>query len=183
MITRTHLSRSGIVAVLAPVILGTACGDPQRPVAPAEEQGSSVTPRYTLSSGYQSALLGRSTVVEGFKVKRKTGRWEMDIHAKDPTDVIVASLTIQPGGHSGWHSHPGPGFVQVISGTVHFYEAADASCVPTVVSVGEAWLDRGETPHIVRNETGDPVTLLVTVFVPPGSAPRIDEPAPGNCPF
>jgi quercetin dioxygenase-like cupin family protein len=83
----------------------------------------------------------------------------------------------------GWHSHPGPGFVQVTSGTVSFYEAGDLSCTPTVVGVGQVWLDRGEAAHIARNETGSPATFLVTLFTPPGTMARIDEPAPGNCPF
>jgi quercetin dioxygenase-like cupin family protein len=175
--------RNRIVAGLAPLILGTACSDPQRPVAPAEGQTSAENPSYTFSSGAASTLLARSTILEGFKVKRKTGSWEMDIQAKDPTEVTVATLTIQPGGHTGWHSHPGPGFVQITSGTVSFYQAGDPTCTPTVVGAGQAWLDRGEIPHIARNETGTPATFLVTVFTPPGAAARIDEPAPGNCPF
>jgi quercetin dioxygenase-like cupin family protein len=183
MMWRIRLTTSDIFAVLAPVVLGQACSDPQRQVAPAEGQTSEIAPSHTLSSGAVSALLGRSTVAEGFKVKRKTGSWEIDIHAKDPIDVSVATLTIQPGGNSGWHTHPGPGFVQVISGTARFYKAGEPSCAPTEVSVGHAWLDRGDTPHIARNETSAPVTLLVTLFVPPGAGPRIDEPAPGNCPF
>ena len=178
----TRVTRGIIVAVLAPVILAEACSDPQRPVAP-EGQTSAIAPGFTLSSGTVSALIGRSIIAEGFKVKRKTGSWEIDIHAKDPTDVSVATLTIQPGGNSGWHTHPGPGFVQVTSGTASFYEAGDPSCAPTIVSAGQAWLDRGDIPHIAKNETGAPVTLLVTLFVPPGAPPRIDEPAPGNCPF
>ena len=152
--------------MLAAVILAEACSDSQRPVAPIEEQTSAIAPAYTLAPGTVSALLGRSVLAEGFKAKRKTGSWEIDIHAEDPADVVVATLTIQ-----------------VTAGTVRFYEAGDPSCSPTTVSVGHAWLDRGEIPHIARNETDSPVTLLVTLLVPPGATPRIDEPAPGNCPF
>ena len=183
MIRRTYLSAIKIVAALALVILAEACTDAQRPVAPTEGQVSAAAPRHTLASGVVSTLLGRSTIAKGFTAKRKTGNWEIDIHAKDPTDVVVATITIQPGGDMGWHTHPGPGFVQVTSGTVHFYEADDPSCTPTIVSVGQAWPDRGETTHIARNESEAPATILVTLLVPPGSTPRIDEPAPGNCPF
>jgi quercetin dioxygenase-like cupin family protein len=181
MVWRIQPSRSRIVQVLAGVITATGCSDPQRPLTP--EPTSDITPRYTASSGATSALLGRSILEQGFKVKRQTGGWEMEIQAEDPTDVVVATLTIQPGGHMGWHSHPGPGFVQVTSGTASFYEAGDPSCTPTVVSAGKAWLDRGDRTHIARNETNAVVTLLVTVFLPPGAIARTDEPAPGNCPF
>lgn len=183
MMRHTQTPGSRIAALLGVLLVGQACSDPQQPLAPAEDQNSAITPRYTASSGASSILLGRSIIAEGFKVKRKTGAWEMDIHAKDPTDIVVATLTIEAGGHMGWHSHPGPGFVQVTSGTVRFYEADDPSCTPIEKTVGQAWLDRGETTHIARNETNAPVTLLVTVFVPPGAIARIDEPAPGNCPF
>ena len=179
----TELSAGEIIAALAAVILAGACNDLQRPVTPTEGQTSAFTPGHTLSSGTVSALIGRSTIAEGFKVKRKTGSWETDLHAKDPTDIVIATLTIQPGGNVGWHTHPGPGFVQVIAGIASFYEAGDRTCSPTVLTVGQAWLDRGETAHIVRNETNAPVTILATLFVPPGAPPRIDEPAPGNCPF
>ena len=179
----SHLCARKIVAPLALLIIGEACSDPQRSVSPNGEQISAVVPSHSLSSGTVSALIGRSTLVEGFKVKRKTGSWEIDLHAKDPTDVIVSTLTVQPGGNTGWHTHPGPGFVQVTSGTARFYEADDPSCAPTEVSAGRAWLDRGEITHIARNESNAPVTLLVTLIVPPGAPPRIDEPAPGNCPF
>ena len=183
MSSRIHLSANKIVAALALLIVGAACSDAEPPVSPFGTQTSAVVPSHTVSSGTASALIGRSTLMEGFKVKRKTGSWEIDIHAKDPTDLIVSTLTIQPGGNSGWHTHPGPGFVQVTSGSARFYEADDPSCAPTEVSAGRAWLDRGEITHIARNESNAPVTLLVTLFVPPGAPPRIDEPAPGNCPF
>jgi quercetin dioxygenase-like cupin family protein len=178
----TCLSRTRTVAALATVIAAGGCADGQRSVSPQSEVSEGGTPRYTAASGASSVLLGRSFISEGFKVKRRTGTWEMDIQAKDPIDVVVATLTIEPGGHMGWHSHPGPGFVQVTAGTVRFYEADDPSCTPIEKTVGQAWLDRGETTHIARNETNAPVTLLVTVFVPPGAIARIDEP-PGNCPF
>jgi hypothetical protein len=38
--------------------------------------------------------------------------------------------------------------------------------------------------HIARNEGKTPVTVVQTYLnVPPGGSPRIDAPAPGNCPF
>ena len=169
------------ILVLAQVVTA-ACTDSHRTVAP-EETSVAATPAYTAGSGTVSALIARSSLVDGFKVKRKTGIWEVDIHAKDPTDLVVATLTIQPGGDSGWHTHPGPGFVQVTSGTAHFYEATHTACSPTIVTAGQAWLDRGELPHVARNEGDAPLTLLVTLMLPPGAPPRIDEPSPGNCGF
>jgi quercetin dioxygenase-like cupin family protein len=44
-------------------------------------------------------------------------------------DVAVATVTIDPGGSSGWHHHPGVVVVVVQSGTVTFY---DEKCRPDV---------------------------------------------------
>lgn len=170
----TLLSSIVLVAVLG------ACGEPERagaaPTAPTQ-------PRFTVGSGSQSTLLGRATFAERFHVKRKTAGWEIDIKAKDPVDVAVQTITFQPGGHSGWHRHPGPVFIQVVSGTMTFYESDDPDCAPTVRTAGQGYLDAGDHAHIARNESGAPATNVVTYFAPPGAALRIDAPAPGNCSF
>jgi len=46
-------------------------------------------------------------------------------------DVAVQQIVFQAGGHSGWHSHPGP-VIQVVSGTMTFYESDDPNCTPVV---------------------------------------------------
>ncbi len=96
----------------------------------------------------------------------------------------MQSITFAPGSYSGWHRHPGPVFIQVVSGTMTFYEGDDPTCTPIVRSAGQGFLDVGDHPHIARNETGQPAQNVVTYFAPPGATLRIDvAPAPGNCPF
>jgi hypothetical protein len=158
----------------------------------------------TPSSGSQSTLVGRGTF-EGFEVKRqqfaardrstdhraenpdRTRRrrkvWEVEVEAEPALDIATQVITFQPGGFSGWHSHPGPVFISVVSGTMTFYESDDPNCQPIVRNAGEGFLDTGEHAHIARNESFAPATNVVTYFVPPGAALRTDEPAPGNCPF
>jgi Cupin domain len=158
----------------------------------------------TPSSGSTSTLLGRATF-KSFKVERKQlpvsdpsgGRrggeadrnrrrrpiWEVEAEARPALDVATQTITFQPGGQSGWHSHPGPVFISVMSGTMTFYESDDPDCQPIVRHAGEGYLDVGEHPHIARNETSAPATNVVTYLVPPGAALRVDEPFPGNCPF
>ena len=139
----------------------------------------------TPGSGTQSMLIGRATFEDAFKVKRKTrtSDWEVEVKAKPALDVAVQMITFQPGGHSGWHSHPGPVFISVVAGEMTFYEADDPNCAPVVRHAGQGFLDTGEHAHIARNETTAPATNVVTYFVPPGSPVRTDEPNPGNCPF
>ena len=107
----------------------------------------------------------------------------MEVEAKPALDVAVQMITFQPGGHSGWHRHPGPVFISVVAGEMTFYEADDPNCAPFVRHAGQGFLDTGDHAHIARNETTAPATNVVTYFVPPGSPLRTDAPSPGNCPF
>jgi hypothetical protein len=158
--------------------------------AACSDRGDAVTsapprPEFTLSSGSSSTLLGRATFSQdgNFKVKRITGDWHVEVKAHPELDLAVQQIVFQPGGQSGWHSHPGPVFIQVVSGTMTFYESADPNCTPIVRSAGEGFLDVGEHAHIARNETGSTATNVVIYLAPPGAALRIDQPNPGNCPF
>lgn len=145
--------------------------------------GPGSRPEATVASGSKSTLLGRAAFPD-FHVKRKSDDgWQMEINAKDSLDVAVQSITFDPGAQSGWHSHPGPVLIQVVSGTMTFYESDDPTCTPIVRTAGQGYLDVGEHAHIARNESGAPATNVVTYFAPRGAALRIDEPAPGNCPF
>jgi hypothetical protein len=139
----------------------------------------------TPGSGTSSLLVGRATFDEAFKVKREARAlgWEVEIEVKPSLDIAVQTITFQPGGQSGWHSHPGPVFIMVVEGAMTFYESNDPNCTPVVRYAGEGYLDTGEHAHIARNETTAPAKNVVTYFAPPGSALRFDEPAAGNCPF
>ncbi len=141
----------------------------------------------TAGSGTSSTLLGRGTFDEAFKVEREMDQpnqeWEVEVKAKPNLDVATQIITFQPGGHSGWHSHPGPVFITVVMGTMTFYSSDDPTCSPVVRTAGQGFLDTGEHAHIARNESAAPATNIVTYFAPVGAALRIDQPKPNNCPF
>ena len=124
----------------------------------------------------------RGTIAEPFKVKVKG---VIDLKTKDPIDVADQTITLQAGGHTGWHSHPGPVLVVIKSGTLTVYRADDPSCTPTVYPAGSSFIDPGgDNVHIARNEGTTPVELLATYLLPIGAGPRTDVvQAPGNCAF
>ena len=179
--------RRSRVAALALVVIVPACSDSNEPLAPPHRDLESQAPSFTVGSGSSSTLLGRATFSdptdETFKVKRITGDWHAEIKSAPALDLAVQSIVFQAGGQSGWHSHPGPVFIEVVSGTMTFYESDDPTCTGIVRTVGQGYLDVGEHAHIARNETSAPAQTIVTYFAPPGAALRIDEPNPGNCPF
>jgi quercetin dioxygenase-like cupin family protein len=108
------------------------------------------------------------------------------IKVRSGTDVAVQKIRIAPGGHTGWHSHPGSAVVVVKAGALTLYEGDDRKCRPTTYPAGSTFVDVGHgNVHIGRNEGSVEVELWVTYFeVPVGGSFRLDvDPAPGNCPF
>ena len=77
----------------------------------------------TPPSGISFSPVGRATVPE-FSVKRrdKALDWTVRLDADQPIDVATQIVTFQPGGFSGWHTHPGPVFFTVRTGTLTVYE-------------------------------------------------------------
>jgi hypothetical protein len=173
--------------ILALACALAACKDSGNPAAPHGRTADVSSPLFTKSVGSTSTLLARSTFAgerdRALVIKRISDDWRFDLKTKPAMDVAVQSIVFAPGGQSGWHSHPGPVLIQVVSGTMTFYEGNDPACRPIVRSAGQSYLDLGEHTHIARNETNAQAENIVTYFVPPGAALRIDQPDPGNCPF
>ena len=135
----------------------------------------------TPGAGAVTEAQARGTMVDpaGEKLKIITGLLRSGLHRS--TDVAVQKLTIQPGGHTGWHTHPGPTVVVVKSGTVTFI---DEDCDVHTYNVGDAYVDQGVGHvHIARNDDTEPVVLWNATFIPgPRGIPsRVDAADPG-CP-
>jgi len=113
----------------------------------------------------------------------KTGDWKLDLRTKGESNVIVTESVVAPGGSFGWHSHPGPSFSVVKSGTLSFYRGDDPTCTAEIYHAGDVLIDPGNAVHIGRNEGSVDLVLIVTRLVPAGAPARIDVPDPGNCPF
>ena len=75
--------------------------------------------------------------------------------------------------------------VFVVAGTVTNYLSDDPSCTPHVYTAGQSFVDPGgDDKHMLRNEDGSVTAETIAVqFLPQGATRRIDEPAPGDCPF
>lgn len=115
------------------------------------------------------------------------------------TDFLHQRITIAPGGHTGWHSHPGAVLVTVKTGTLTFIGVSGhgdhddddddddgngrTRCVTVVYPAGSSFVDAGHGHvHIARNLGATPVELWATYTgVPPGvpGAQRIDAADPG----
>jgi quercetin dioxygenase-like cupin family protein len=128
----------------------------------------------TPGSGASATTIARGLSVEKVKVR-----------GNQPYDVVVQRIVLQPGGHTGWHTHPGNAVAVIASGALTIYDGDDRSCSPRTYRAGETYVDPGYGHvHIGRNEGSVPTEILVTyVDVEAGGGPvRIDAADPGNCP-
>src|SRR5215213_8336985 len=81
--------------------------------------------RATPPQGFTAINLVGPVVMDEFDSKADTDHWKARLAAKGRSDVYVTHIKIAPGGHGGWHSHPGPSFIAVKSGTATFYDDCD----------------------------------------------------------
>jgi quercetin dioxygenase-like cupin family protein len=110
-------------------------------------------------------------------------KWELEMKVKGDSDLFVNQNIWQPGGRTGWHTHPGPSLITVIEGTITVYDASDPTCTPKTYTVGQSFTDIGcGDIHNVVNNTAAVARAVAVQIVPAGQPRRIDEPAPGNCP-
>ena len=162
-------------------------------IAPALAALAALTPApafATPSCGFTSTNLLAPVLVAHFPsglldlgCESEILHWELEMHVKGASDLYVTQNTWQPGGRTGWHTHPGPSLVTVTEGTLTVYDAADPTCTPKTYTVGQSFTDIGcGDIHNVVNNTVAEAKVVAVQIVPAGQPRRIDEPAPGNCP-
>ncbi len=102
---------------------------------------------------------------------------------QEGTDVVVAQITVAPGGSSGWHSHPGGARIVIRQGDLTVNRSIGSQCQSTRYTAGQAFIERpGEVDDVVNTGTTPYVLLVTFPRVPQGSSARIDQPDPGTCP-
>lgn len=143
----------------------------------------------TPGSGFTGTVLQRSMI---------DGRIEIETDPHGLSDILVQHSALEPGGYSGWHSHPGPVIVAVKSGVVGFYspgrrrrprqandpsDRATQGCRVEYFTAGSAYFVEANDVHFIRNEGSVVYEDFATFVLPVGVPARTDEPSPGgNCP-
>lgn len=184
--------RLPLAGLITTVFLG--CGDSTSPRQ--STRPGIVGPSFTLASGFKSTPVARGNAGT-IRVHANTNGYTFELNAQDNTDVAVANVTINAGGSSGWHSHPGPVFAIVKTGSVTVYQVGghgdhpesstlgqrDATCSRTVHPAGTVFVEPpGHVMNAVNEDPNNPATVTATYLVPAGVALRIDQPKPASCP-
>src|SRR2546425_11307500 len=148
-----HMSRilrnSVSLSALAVAIGALACRDTTKP---RELSNAGITvPSYTAAVDFTPTVVGRGNLGT-FHIQSKAGTYDAELKSHDNTDIVVVSVDVAPGGHSGWHFHPGPVLVIVKTGTITFYMGDDPSCSAHVHPAGTTFFENGGMVGMARNE-------------------------------
>jgi redox-sensitive bicupin YhaK (pirin superfamily) len=110
------------------------------------------------------------------------GRRTQVLNVGDPSRMVVARITLQPGAQFPWHTHPGPVLVTVVHGALTYVNAND--CVERYYGQGTAFVDPGGgNVHTAFNSHAG-VTELYAVFLdapPEGGLSITQGITPGSC--
>jgi quercetin dioxygenase-like cupin family protein len=142
---------------LALVILG---------VVPVVAAGAALaTPPFN----FTGTPIARGTTPDRFKIKLQD--------SSSPGDAAILQVTQGPGGHSGWHAHPGPAVVIVKSGELTIDEARH--CSSRTYTAGQVAIEPAGRVHLARNTgTGTLELWIAFLDVPVGAQTRIDASDP-----
>ena len=120
----------------------------------------------------QTSGLQIIALAQGFSAENN-----LNLHVKGPSDVLQSLLVFQPGGDTGWHTHPGPVVVVVKTGALTEYHSN--GCV-TVHPAGSVFFETQGEVHRAVNQTGGEAQAYVTFISPTGNPPLIPASDPGG---
>lgn len=108
--------------------------------------------------------------------------WRAQLKTHGPSDVYVVDNKFQQGATTGWHSHPGPSLILVLTGTVTNYSSDDPTCTGHPYSAGTGFIDPGgQDVHMLENDGSSPAETIAVQILPKDAPRKIPEPQPANC--
>ena len=125
-----------------------------------------------------SGVVGEILAAGGLDEADQENHDFVKFQTKDPTTVRVQKLEFAPGGHTGFHHHPGVVIVSIQSGSLTL---VDGSCGTEVHAAGSVFVEGEDHVHEAVSPGG--ATVYVTYIVPRDYTPanekfRVEEPVP-----
>ncbi len=138
-------------------------------------RGARATPP---SPGFVSTPIAGPALFDEIQTVHETPNdWGVMIKTRGLSDVYFTHIKVPPGGHGGWHSHPGPSIIAVRSGTATFYDECN-DFVPLNFPAGTGFVEDAGCVHLLANAGDVDLEVVVMQIVSHGAPRRIDEPAP-----
>jgi quercetin dioxygenase-like cupin family protein len=106
--------------------------------------------------------------------EQEDDEWSAKLITSGPSNFIVVDGSYFPGGHTGWHSHPGILLITVTEGSIEWY---NSKCEKTVYNAGDSFTENTEH-HFFRNVGSVNSRTMITYVIAKGQPRRIDQPAP-----
>jgi quercetin dioxygenase-like cupin family protein len=116
--------------------MGTAFGTPSMGVTAETARGELIDRPLAVNMGFGP----------GTRVKLQT---------KGQIEVAVQRIVAEPGATFGWHSHPGPTLVTVLTGTLTLYHAEDGTN-GTNYPAGTSFSNLPPEIHLAKNKGATP---------------------------
>ena len=135
------------------------------------------TARATPPVGFTATPVVGPVVLDDIRTLHQTPDYGVMIKSRGLSDVYITHIRIAPGGHGGWHSHPGPSIISVKAGTATLYDECD-DFTPHNFAAGTAFVEDAGCVHLLANEGDVDLEVFVIQIVPLDAPRRIDEPAP-----
>jgi quercetin dioxygenase-like cupin family protein len=104
--------------------------------------------------------------------------WQLQLQVQGDTDFYVQHVVLQPGGYSGWHTHPGLLIGTVDSGQIDFY---NDQCQKHAFSAGQVFTEDDRVHGIINTETVD-ADLYISYLIKHDLPRRLEAAAP-SCAF
>ena len=141
-------------------------------------------PQTTTVTRTVQVRVGKKTVRKRVSFQVETVQRLMSCGAASPCDIAFQQLTIAPGGHTGWHTHPGPTLVSVAQGEGTLYHGV-SGCPALKYATGTRFFQPTTEVHNFRIEGSEPLVVYALYYLPagtPNTGIRIDQPQPASCP-
>jgi hypothetical protein len=157
---RRHLIATGLVVVA--VGGATAYADHVKPVDPE------TVPLGVFAAHNKVGNISTEALVRATKRNR--------------ADVTIQHARLAAGQATAWHTHPGPGIVTVVKGSLIYEDARDGECTEIFYPAGRGFMDRG-FGHVHRVVAGDEGADFYIVYVHPRGAgnPVLPGEQPPEC--
>jgi quercetin dioxygenase-like cupin family protein len=139
-------------------------------LAPSSDSGTSEPPQEPVTVEF---ITPRSAFTDDVSINLDVapdGEPTQQLAVSDPTHVVTARITLQPGAMFPWNVHPGPALINVTEGEVAYIYGPD--CVERRYPAGTAFIDVGGAGvHTVQNVSDGVSMTVATFFAAPAEGP------------